>query len=83
MQTILNFQVYYLSCFDLNADPRHPKFKNNQGINFIYFLSQIKDYTVNDKIALDRFGLKNYRSRKMTANPDTVFVNQVRTILKL
>jgi len=73
----------YLNCFDLNSpEPKHPKFLKNQGINFVYFLSMIEDRKVNDKIALDRFGLKHYRNRKKDAKPDQVFVNQVRIILK-
>jgi hypothetical protein len=73
----------YLSCFDIkNPYPIHPEFTKGKGINFIYFLSQIEDRRVNEKIVSERFGLKNYRSRKRDAKPDTVFVNQVRSILK-
>jgi hypothetical protein len=78
----MNFNNY-LSCFDIkNSYPIHPEFTKGKEINFIYFLSHIEDIKVNEKIVSERFGLKNYRSRKRTAKPDTVFVNQVRSILK-
>jgi len=75
--------IEYLSCFNLDfPEPKHPNFKDNQGVKFVYFLSKIEDLKVNDKIALNRFGLKNYKTRKRTTNPEAVFINQVATILK-
>lgn len=73
----------YLACFNLSKpDPTHPIFKFRQQINFVYFLSQIRNVKKMDKIALSRFGIDNYYQQKGKANPNQVFKNRVATIFK-
>jgi hypothetical protein len=72
----------YLDCFDETQTPKHPKLINGQNKYFIHFLTMAG---ANDKIAKERFGIKqfdNTKSRNKTdMKTETVFVNQMKAIL--
>lgn len=75
--------VDFLSCFNLSTEPKHPIFKYPNQIKFVYFLVEIG---FNERRALERFGIKSFKSQKsrvLKENiPDKVFINQIKSILK-
>lgn len=82
--TEINFKDY-LACFDLNASCSTINFLRGKKVQFIYFLSQIKDDAlnpiVNDEIA-KRFGISYYRQSKGNHKPNVKLLNQINLILR-
>lgn len=73
----------YLCCFDgKHENPVHPDFIKGKGIDFVYFLQEIPDIKVNNELALNRFGIRNFKARKRSTKPEPVFRTQVQQILK-
>lgn len=69
----------YFRLWDLN-DLNPPKFLiGDRKSDFYYFLSQVDGITI--KIALERFGIKNFNSVKSKLNPKTLLINRVNAIL--
>jgi hypothetical protein len=83
----VNFDEY-LICFDLDKPiEKYPTFINGNIAKFVKFLDGIETFTVNNKIAKERFGIKNYKQTNNQGLGDTKeninFNSKIKAIYKL
>jgi len=80
-EPVINYKDY-IDCFDENETPKHFKLIQGQNKYFIHFLTMAG---ANDKIAKERFTIKQFDRVKFRNNTDMkkeiVFVNQMNAIL--